>query len=472
MADSPPLATLRHLASVAILLALFSGESRGASQRSYTIESIAIRGNTRTRDKTIRERLTFHVGDPYHEKELTRSRFRLLLSGFFDDVDFRIRRGSGPHKVRVEVLVTERWTLVIDELYLGSSRRTAFWGGLAVTERNLFGRGLQLGLAAVFARHQQGYRLTFTDPFVAGKALMLRVGLLYNNAVDFLFGPNGTIVDGAESDFARIEYRRLGFTASVGFLVGTYSSITAGVRFEGIQAKVPESVQERVQLTIDGTQTSYTRRLGIDIDRGRSYLSALQLGFTYQSLNNPALPSNGARIQLLAEVGHKIFGSSYSYAKFTAQYDHYWRLPWKHTISLHAFGGYIVGATPFFNQFFIGDLSDFVPSRELELNFSDRVNPNILRSTLNLKRYEDIAGRLLVGYAIPLYTGRRFLLKADFFFHIGLIALTSSREVNIRTAADVRPFPLDLTFNLGFRFDTTIGVFGLSLSSLVSAFQF
>ena len=81
------------------------------------------------------------------------------------------------------------------------------------------------------------------------------------------------------------------------------------------------------------------------------------------------------------------------------------------------------------------------------------------------KRYETLAGRLAVRYAIPLSRGGQIVYGSNFFVSLGLITLLSERDFKIRDEALRSVIPIDITFDLGFRLDTYVGVFQLSFGN-------
>lgn len=62
----------------------------------YTLEAVEIRGNTRTRDRVVLRYVPFHVGDvlDVEDPAIELTRYRLLGTGFFRDIQFSLRKGS------------------------------------------------------------------------------------------------------------------------------------------------------------------------------------------------------------------------------------------------------------------------------------------------------------------------------------------------------------------------------------------
>src|SRR5882724_13091190 len=62
----------------------------------YTLEGVEVRGNTRTRAHVVLRYVPFKQGDVFDvdDPEVELSRYRLLGTGFFRDVQFSLRKGS------------------------------------------------------------------------------------------------------------------------------------------------------------------------------------------------------------------------------------------------------------------------------------------------------------------------------------------------------------------------------------------
>jgi hypothetical protein len=85
-------------------------------------------------------------------------------------------------------------------------------------------------------------------------------------------------------------------------------------------------------------------------------------------------------------------------------------------------------------------------------------------------QYEDLAAKLAVEYTLPLHRSRTgFLYGLDVFASIGLFSLGSASDIGLQPPgyAGASVFPIDLTGDIGFRFDTMIGLFRLSFSNVM-----
>jgi hypothetical protein len=136
-------------------------------------------------------------------------------------------------------------------------------------------------------------------------------------------------------------------------------------------------------------------------------------------------------------------------------------------LRLSAFAGAIAGSAPFFEQYYVGDFSDFLPDRVLGVTFDHRYPPNFLGTDIVEVRYGKYAFDLNAEYRIPLYRGHHTVFGIDFFGSGGVYSVASDRDFTHppRAYSGFARFPLDLTFNLGFRMDTSAGGFVLAFSN-------
>jgi len=416
----------------------------------------------------------FKAGDTLDvdDKELSVTRFRLLGTGFFRDVQLSLRRGSRRGYVVLVVSVIERNTLVVNDLWLGLSadaepdgraRPLTAYGGIDVSERNLAGTGITLGGAVALADRQLALRTRFADPQFRGTPWITNVELLYNNAKDY-FGSRDVLVDDPtqpSQDFAVVAYRRFGGSVGVGHDLGATTQFFLDYRFEKIDANLP--------LAASHVRGQDVEPIDFYIHGGSSLLSTLRATMVHDTRDEPFLPTRGTHLALLSELSLAPLGTDYPYAKLQVRASQWFPLPWGHVLRLEGFAGAIFGDAPLFERFYVGDFTDLLPDRVLDLNFDRRAAPNFLDTSISQIRYGTYAAKLNVEYRIPLYRGTRAIYGIDLFGDVGLYAVTD--DLNIRQPPSgftgFSKVPLDLTFNAGLRIETSAGGFSFGISNLV-----
>lgn len=461
-----------------------TAQGTGEAALRYVIEDIEILGNTRTRRRVVEHYVPFHRGDilDVDDPALELTRYRLLGSGFFREVQLSLRKGSARGRVILVIEVAERNTLVVTDLAMGLSADTdadgrrrplAAFAGVAVAERNLAGTGITLGSALAISQgatteeaiDQFALRLRYFDPAFLGGRWALAGELLYNNALDF-FGNSRVQVDdprqGSSPSYAVVQYTRSGGQLSLGYPTSLTTRVWLSYRLESIgDVQMPRAAANEYGGAIEP--------IDFKILPGRSVLSSLRASLEYDTRDHPWLPTRGWLASAALEMSLAPVGSDYPYERLDLKAHHWWALPRGHVVGLELFAGAIAGDAPFFEQYYVGDLTDFQPGRLLGLNFDRRPAPNFLRTAIEDVRYGEYALKLTGEYRIPIYRGTRSVFGIDFFGSFGGFMLASQRELT-RPAPryhGLARLPVDLTGNLGFRLDTSLGGFVFTFSNVL-----
>jgi outer membrane protein assembly factor BamA len=183
------------------------------------------------------------------------------------------------------------------------------------------------------------------------------------------------------------------------------------------------------------------------------------------------LPTRGDHVILVGDLALEPLGSDYGFAKIQTRASHWIRLPWgeRHVLKLEAFAGAVFGSAPFFEKFYVGDFSDLLPDRVLDLNVDRRPPPNFLGTDILEVRYGQYAAKLDVEYRYPIYQGRRSIYGVDAFLSGGIYGVADGRDLSnpARGYSGFATAPIDLTFNFGLRIDTAVGGFALGVSNIL-----
>lgn len=473
----PPPTTTVHPGELAPPEAPAARPPVGPGGLRYVLEGIEVRGNTATLARVILRFVPFQRGAvlDVDDRELLLTRFRLLGTGFFRDVQLSLRRGTKRGFVVLVVDVTERNTVVVNDLWLGLSadaepngraRPLTAYGGLDVSEQNLAGTGIALGGALALADRQLALRTRFSDPSFLRSSWTAEAQLLYNNAKDF-FGNRDVLVDDptqvGTQDFAIASYQRFGGKVSAGRELGSVATrLFLDYRLEKIDADLPRAASHKRGLDIEP--------IDFDLARGSSVLSTVSATLVHDTRDEPFLPTRGWHVLGLAEASLSPLGSDYPYAKLVLRGSRWMPLPWDHVLRIEGIFGGVFGDAPLFEKFYVGDYTDLRPHRALDLAFDRRAAPNFLNTAIAEVRYGDYAARLNAEYRIPLYRGRKTIYGVDFFGSLGVYVVANGRDLSDRPArgyAGFQQVPIDLTFNLGLRMDTAAGGFALGIANFI-----
>jgi outer membrane protein insertion porin family len=454
-------------------------DSDDASHLRYYLERIEVRGNTLTRSSVIIRYLPFREGKQLDvdDAEFTLARYRLLGTGFFREVEFSLRKGSKRGNVVLVVDVVERNTVVVNGVWMGLSKNADTNGdpkpltaylGFDVAETNLAGSGISLGGAVGLAQDQLAVRVRFLDPAFLGTPWMVNLTLLHNRATDF-FGTQGVVWDvpndATTTKYAVVPYKRFGGSVGIGRDLSMSTQLWFHYRLETISADVPSYALQNRGGKIEPIQ--------FDIIQGRSVFSSARANFQFDTRDHPFLPTRGWLVTTWGELGLLPLGSDYNFQRFDIASSYWWhKKNSPHVFRLQLFAGAMAGDVPFFEQYYVGDFSEFLPARMLSLNVDRRPSPDILnlKTAIREVRYGQYAAQIAGEYRFPVYRGHRSVYGIDLFLRAGFFSVADRRNL-IDPAPNYHGFrriPLDFTFNTGFRMDTSAGGIVFSLSNVLS----
>ncbi|MGB0680737.1 MAG: BamA/TamA family outer membrane protein [Polyangiales bacterium] len=451
----------------------------------YRIARIQVHGARRTQARTILGRIPLRVDDALTVADpmLEECRWRLLGTGWFRDVRLELGRGNVRGTVVLHIHVRERNTLVIEELQAGvaqgiqgttdTSSDLEPYGGIAIAERNFLGLGQRLALHGVASQAQQGLRLSYTAPHLRASPYGLRTRFQFNHGREF-FGndpqvsiacaPVGTLCpDEILARNAVVFYKRYAWSLGTERHVGHNTHYGLDWQADVVSAgALPDAASEG--------RGGSVRPLDFAIDPGRSFVSMLSLHLRYDHRDRPVLTGVGNLLQARADLAGRPLGSDYDFIRVQADYHQWWPLPWSgQSLRFGIFAGALGGRAPFFYKFYAADLSDLIPSRALGMTMDRRAPPDLLSTSIAALRAEELAGRVDLEYAI-LLKGRRGALPAlQAYANLGLYALGDAQSRATLTAehGGLQRLPVDLTFDIGLRFETHLGYFQLGFSTLL-----
>lgn len=455
----------------------------------YVLERIEIEGN-RTRDGIIRRFVPLQPGDllDVDDPAIERIRWRLMGTGWFNEVRLRLTRGSERGRVVLVIEVKERNTLVISRVVAGLARVVTStrdtddelrpYAGIGLAETNLLGLGIGVGASAVVSEHQKGLELRYSDPMRLGGGFDLSGRVFYNDARDFFGREPFVDIDcplsvQEEPDFdACVRRRAVVIYDRAGAGAGTGHDITGTLRYEldWLGEVVDVQAKPRAASTLRGEEGQERAPIDFHIDDDVSYVSTLHLGLILDRRDDPALPSKGQALRFDARIGTGLIGSTYDFARLEATFRHFQPLPWGHVVSFGAFAGTVFGDAPFFYRFYAADLSDLLPSRALELNLDHRRTHNLLGTSIQEFDKADLAARIDFEYELPLVRGGGGDIRGiDAYAGAGLFFLANRATLRVALPGyeGFERVPVDLTFDLGIQADTAIGVFKVGFSSLI-----
>jgi outer membrane protein insertion porin family len=446
--------------------ALAQGPAPGPSglpEIEYVFERAELRGNLKTRDGFILRLLDLEPGDRVTVERLDRFRRDLLATGFFTSVDARLSEGTQPQSVVLDVLLEEESSILLRDVFLGFSAASPFWGGLELAETNLVGTGLLLSGGFVLSTEQAGVRLRLGDRFGALGAPFSWTAIGY--WVDGAFRGDPRDLTGVEGfPEQTFEYQRLGGRLGIGIAGVRTLDLYAGYRLERVE-------QQRVGADDVALFTG--------IAGERQLLGSLYANVRVDLRDLGGRSGGGGlRAQVAVDTSGAYTGSAFDFTTVQGGVSYHLPIRSRHALLFDVRGGVVANAegAPFFEGFYVGDLSPFAPGRALGVQLSDRRGLDLLGTGADLVSYADAFVFPQVEWTYDLGSDVPPFRRVELFTNVGVLAMREGpweagrgprRLSPEETALDPRLRP-DLTFDVGLRADTIIGDFAISLGTILS----
>ena len=292
-------------------------------------ERINISGNDVTRDKVIRRELKAIEGERYNHEALQKGTRKLHRLGFFEEVDVQTEKGSAEDKMVVNVRVKEQPTGSFSA-GAGYSSYDSVMGMVQVTERNLFGYGQKLSLAARLGGRSQQFDIDFTEPWFMDRPILAGVNIFK-----------------WEREYDTYTKDSLGGSLRFLFPIGIDEDYTRGVvKYEYDDADVTEIE--------DGAATV------IQDMAGRTVKSSITLGLQRDSRDHSFNTTEGSRNRISYEWAGGFLGGDGAFQKVRILSGWYFSL-FKDTV-LHLRGqwGWVKersgGRLPLYEKFYLGGI--------------------------------------------------------------------------------------------------------------------
>lgn len=267
-------------------------------QRVY-VRRIEFRGNQQTRDEVLRREMRQLEGSWVVNRDIDRSRERLLRLGHFNDVRIETEPVPGvADQVDVIVHVTERpsGTLLVSAGY--AQDRGALIN-LSVTQENLFGTGNAASLTLNNSTSDKEYGVSYTNPYFTPEGISRRLFARYKET------------DGAEVNIANYSTDAFRTGANFGIPFNEYDRLHLGL------------TGERVDFT-PGTDAS-TEVGNFAAESGGDYLNLLGTArWSRDSRDRRVLPTRGSHTSTSAEAA--VPGSDLTYYRLRASHQRFFPL--------------------------------------------------------------------------------------------------------------------------------------------------
>ena len=247
------------------------------------IDRIIVSGNHKTKNHIILRELEIHEGDLYDRDKIELSKDRLIMLGYFKDV--QILEQSIPYTdlVQLEIVVEENFFGHLN-FSLGYSGYYGIMGSASLTIHNFLGHGFTVGAGIERSGYMESYNLHFADPyFFSNHNIGFSASARYSRFGDLKGGTYYT---------SMMLYKgyNFGFTLGLSFELANRLSFNATI-------SASRYVYQKME------QNGYSGYKLYDQLMGQRTSYILGLGLTYNKMNRPRYPTSGYMLQYQVDFG-------------------------------------------------------------------------------------------------------------------------------------------------------------------------
>ncbi|MEB3754247.1 outer membrane protein assembly factor BamA [Acinetobacter sp. MD2(2019)] len=318
--------------------------------QQVTIRRINFSGNTKTEDQVLRREMRQMEGALASNEKIDLSKVRLERTGFFKTVDIKpVRIPNVPDQVDLDVNVEEQHSGT-STLAIGYSQSGGITYQAGISQSNFLGTGNSVGFDFTRSSYSTNYNLSVTDPYFTVDGISAGYNVYYRKTKPY---DNYHV-----SDYYSEAY---GANASLSYPIDENQSVSGSLGIE--KTKITTDVYGSTAfrdylLNHDGSATGtgiYDNGNNTGTSNGEyqgDYLNYLMnLGWSFNTLNRPMLPTSGQLHNVNLEVA--LPGSDAEYQKLT--YSGQVFFPIGKGFGLHGYGKLGYGHDlPFWKNFYAG----------------------------------------------------------------------------------------------------------------------
>lgn len=323
--------------------------------RKIYVNEINITGNNKTRDEVVRRELRQMESAPYDTSKLQRSKERVELLGYFDNVQFdAVPVANTPDQVDLNMSVNERSTGSLD-MSAGWVQDTGLVMSVGVSQDNLFGTGKSVSLRASRSKTTLNGSLSFTDPYFTPDGVSLGYDI-YGKSYD----PRK-----ASSSAKQYKTTTAGAGVRMGIPVTEYDRVNLGLAAEHLTVNTYKGAPKRYAEFVaeHGKCANGIDKKGKECVEGlgnfKGWLYKGTIGWGRNKTDSALWPTRGYMTGINGEIA--LPGSDLQY--YTLTHNQTWFFPLTKDFTLMLGGEVGVGngygktkTMPFFENFYGGGL--------------------------------------------------------------------------------------------------------------------
>jgi len=378
------------------------------------IRRIEVQGNRSTRDKVVRREMKIDEGELYSSSKIRRSKSRIQVLGFFDQIDITERPTASPDQVDLVVKVREKQTGTF-QVGAGFSSLESFILTAQIAKDNFLGRGQTLSAQLTLSGIRQLYSISFFEPYLLDTPVTFSFDL-FNFQEEFV-------------DFTRL---RTGGSLSLGYRLTDDISFSLAYTLENVDATFRRTNIAIKKLKQEGLTSSLRGTISLD------------------TRDNRLFPTEGQYTTLTVETAAAELGSENEFTRVVGRTRWYFPLFWEFVLRLNGTAGWVDSPSdepvPLFERFFVGGIFTV---RGFERN-------SIGEKIYTTDKPDGTTSDITIGGVSEL------ILNAEIEFPIfkevgirGVVFLDAGNAWGADETFD--PFSLRTSFGFGFRWNSPVG---------------
>ncbi|WP_151710012.1 outer membrane protein assembly factor BamA [Acinetobacter brisouii] len=288
--------------------------------QQVTVRRINFTGNTKTEDQVLRREMRQMEGALASNEKINLSKVRLERTGYFKTVDVKpVRIPNVPDQIDLDVNVEEQHSGT-STLALGYSQSGGITYQAGISQSNFLGTGNSVGFDFTKSQYSTYYNLAVTDPYFTIDGISAGYNVYYKETKPY-------------QDYHVSDYysKTLGANASLSYPIDENQSVSGSLGIENTDISTDVygsvafgdylkshggSVKTVTQLSTPWVDSKNVPHTQYNSEFEGSYLNYLvNLGWSFNTLNRPMLPTSGQLHSLNLEVA--LPGSDAEYQKLT-----------------------------------------------------------------------------------------------------------------------------------------------------------
>jgi outer membrane protein insertion porin family len=291
------------------------------------VERIDIHGNDKTHDDVIRREFDLTEGDADNRALIARAERRLKNLGYFKTVKITEAPGSAPDRVIVNVAVEEQATGDFS-ISGGYSTADGLLAEVSIGERNFMGTGLAASTSVTYGQYTKGFKLSFTEPHIAGTNLAVGADLFARQSLANTYQSYGSETYGTAFRVGTALTENLGVQWH--YSISRESVSLAPALMDCSPSNPPPTCYVNGEASVPIKQAALA---------GPAWVSTIGSTINYSTLDNPRNPTTGVASSLNQDLAG--LGGDVRYLRTTEDFRAYQPIAGDVVGVLRAQGGYV-----------------------------------------------------------------------------------------------------------------------------------